>query len=157
MAGVRNVRVFRGPRIAPPPVALTATASGNNVSIGWAPDTGWGPRSYLLDAGSSPGASNLGSFPTTTTTFPAAGVPDGRYYLRVRAVNEAGVSAPSAEAMLTVGCAPPLPPAMLTGVVNGLSVALGWQPSSTSGVSYTVDRGLDQWREQHRAGSRSAP
>ena len=141
IARVRNVRLFVGPRVAPPPVALTATATGNSVVVQWSPDTGWGPTSYIVDVGSSPGASDIRSFPTKATTLSASGVPDGRYYLRVRAANEAGVSAPSSEAVLTVGCAPPEPPTMLTGVVSGASITLAWQPSPTSGVSYTVVAG----------------
>ena len=141
IAGMRNVRVFGGTRIPPPPVALSATASGSNVTIQWSPDTGSAPTSYIVDVGSSSGAANIGSFPMTATTLSASGVPNGRYYLRVRAVNAAGVSAPSAETVLTVGCAPPQPPTTLTGTVNGATLTLAWQPSPTSGVSYTVIAG----------------
>ena len=141
IALVRNVRLFGEPRVPPPPVALTATAAGANVSIRWSPDTGWPPTSYVLDAGSSPGAADIGSFPTTAPALSASGVPNGRYYLRVRALNAAGASAPSAEAVLTVGCVPPQAPTLLTGAVNGTSVTLAWQASPTSGVSYTVVAG----------------
>lgn len=88
IARIRNVRLVGGPRIPPPPVALSAAASGGNVSIQWSPDTGWPPTSYLVDVGSSSGASNIGSFPTATPSLSASGVPDGRYYFRVRAANE---------------------------------------------------------------------
>jgi predicted phage tail protein len=71
----------------------------------------------------------------------AGGVPNGSYYLRVRAVGEAGVSAPSAETLLTVGCAAPVPPSALSGVVNGTTVSLAWQASPTSGVAYAVIAG----------------
>jgi hypothetical protein len=141
IARVRNVRLFAGPRTPPPPVALSATASGASVSIQWSPDTGWPPTSYFLDVGSSPGASNIGTFQSVAPSLSASGVPDGRYYVRVRAGNEAGVSAPSSEAVLTVGCAPPESPTMLSGVVSGTSVTLTWQPSATSGASYTVIAG----------------
>jgi hypothetical protein len=141
IASIRNIRVFQGPRVPPPPVALTATASGSNVTIQWSPDTGSPPTSYFVDVGSSSGAANIGSFPMTATTLTASGVPNGRYYLRVRAVNAAGVSAPSAETVLTVGCVPPQPPTTLTGTVSGASLTLAWQPSPTSGVSYTVIAG----------------
>jgi hypothetical protein len=141
IAVLRNVRFAGGPSAPPPPVALTATATGGTVSIRWSPDTGWPPTSYFVDVGSSSGASNIGAFPTTVPSLSASGVPDGRYYLRVRAVNQAGVSVPSAEAVLTVGCAPPLPPTMLAPVVNGTSVTLAWQQSPTTGVSYTVVAG----------------
>lgn len=138
---VRNVRVFGNARVPPPPVALAATATGSSVSIRWSPDTGWPPTGYFLDAGSSPGATDIGSFPTTTPALSASGVPNGRYYLRVRARNAEGMSGPSPETVLTVGCAPPLPPTMLTGAVNGTSVTLNWQASPSTGVSYIVVAG----------------
>jgi predicted phage tail protein len=141
IAVLRNVRFFREPRLPPAPVALTATASGNNVAIRWSPDTGWPPTGYILDAGSSPGAANIGSFSTTAPSLSAAGVPNGRYYLRVRAVNAVGTSAASAEITLTVGCLPPLPATMLAPVVSGNAITLAWQPSPTSGVSYTIAAG----------------
>jgi hypothetical protein len=141
IALLRNVRIFGEPRVPPPPVALTATANGNNAAIRWSPDTGSPPTSYFLDVGSAPGASNLGSFPTTAPSLSAAGVPNGRYYLRVRAVNSVGTSVASTETILTVGCVPPLPATMLEPVVNGTAITLAWQPSPTSGVSYTIVAG----------------
>ena len=141
IASLSNVRLFDEVRVPPPPVALTATTSGGSASINWAPDTGSVPTSYLLDVGTSPGASNIGSFSTAVPSLSASAVPNGQYYLRARAVNSAGISAPSAEAVLTVGCAPPQPPAMLTGVVNGTSVTLAWQPSPTGGVTYVIVAG----------------
>jgi hypothetical protein len=141
IARIRNVRLFGGLRVPPPPVAVTAAASGSSVAIQWSPDTGSPPTSYFLDVGSSPAASNLGTFPSAAPSLSVSRVPDGRYYLRVRAANEAGVSAPSAETVLTVGCAPPLPPMMLAPMVNGTSVTLAWQTSATTGVSYTVIAG----------------
>jgi hypothetical protein len=142
VAEFRNVQYLAGVRVPPPPVALTATAAGNSVSIQWAPDSGSPPTTYFLDVGSSSGATNIGSFPMTATALSASGVPNGRYYVRVRAANTAGVSGPSAEAVLDVGgCASPQPPTMLTFTVTGGTLALGWQPSATPGVSYTVIAG----------------
>ena len=59
VAEFRNVQYFGGVRVPPPPVALTATAAGNTVSIQWAPDSGSPPTNYFLDVGSSSGASDL--------------------------------------------------------------------------------------------------
>lgn len=142
IAFVRNMRYFGETRVPPPPVAVNARANGNNVSITWAPDTGSSPSTYRLDVGSVAGASNIGTIPLNTTSLSAAGVPNGRYYLRVRAANTAGVSAPSAEAVLDVGaCAPPQPATAFAATATGSTLSLGWQPSPSAGASYTIVAG----------------
>jgi hypothetical protein len=57
----------------------------------------------LLEAGTAPGLSditNLDVGPTTALTV--NGVPPGTYYVRVRAANVTGDSAPSNEAVVVV-------------------------------------------------------
>ncbi len=49
------------------------------------------PLSYVLEAGSSPGSSNLGTVALGRTTAIAAPVPPGQYYVRVRAVSACGL------------------------------------------------------------------
>lgn len=141
IAVVRNIQFYGELRAPLPPVALAATASGGNVSIRWAPDTGSAPSSYVLEVGSATGASNVGSVPVGGTTLAASGVPNGQYFLRVRAANASGISAPSSEVVLSVGCAAPQPPGTLAGSVNGSLVSLQWQPSPTPGASYTIVAG----------------
>jgi hypothetical protein len=60
---------------------------------------------YVLEAGSTPGASNLANFPTgnAATIFVASGVSAGTYYVRIRAMNAGGTSAPSNEVVVVVG------------------------------------------------------
>lgn len=83
------------------PGTLGASVSGGVVSLTWGAATG--AASYVIDAGSVSGASNLGSFPLagTGTTF-SAPVPRGTYFVRIRAVNAAGSSAPSNEVTVVV-------------------------------------------------------
>lgn len=87
------------------PTGLTATAVGLFVTISWrAPATGGAPANYILESGASTGLSNVESFSTgnTATTFSADKVGVGTYYVRIRAANSSGVSAPSNEAILVV-------------------------------------------------------
>lgn len=85
-----------------PPTNFVATTRQNRVDLAWsAPTTGGLAAEYLLEAGSSSGASNL----FNGSVGPALGiqvphVADGRYYARVRARNAAGTSAPSNEIVI---------------------------------------------------------
>jgi hypothetical protein len=114
---------------AAPPAGFTAAASGNTVNLSWSAVAG--AVSYIIEAGSSPGTSNLVMFDTgnTSTSF-TGNAPNGTYYLRVRARTDCGTSAASNEAALTVGGAPPPPPAGVTGRWLGL-VANGEGATST--------------------------
>jgi hypothetical protein len=137
------------PRAPQPPGAprtLQATATGSSVLLNWAaPNDGGAPTSYSIEAGSGPGSANLANFPTgnTALSFGADGIPDGTYYVRVRASNSIGVSPPSNEATLVVGCtSAPGPPAALTIVANsGGTVTLSWQASTGGSISYIVEAG----------------
>jgi hypothetical protein len=116
-----------------PPTNLTASSSGSAVTLAWSPPlTGGAVFSYTLEAGSRAGAADLANFNTASaaTTFSAAGVGAGTYYLRVRAANALGTSAPSNEAVVTVGsnCAGPGPPSNLAAVIFGTTVTLTWAP-----------------------------
>ena len=74
---------------APPeaPGALSAAVSGNVVSLSWsAPASGPMPSSYLLEAGSASGASDLAAFDTGSAATSIGGaVAPGRYFVRIRA------------------------------------------------------------------------
>lgn len=52
---------------------------------------------YVVEAGTAPGAANLGTVSVSATAFTAGGVPAGTYFLRVRAVNTVGSSVASNE------------------------------------------------------------
>ncbi|MBI3402476.1 MAG: fibronectin type III domain-containing protein [Acidobacteria bacterium] len=137
--GARPVmRVVTAGATAPAaPGTLTATASGNTVTLTWgAPASGDPVTTYIIEAGSGPGLSNLASFATgdTATTFSTGGVPDGTYYVRIKAQNTAGTSAASNEATLVVGAAacasPPGAPTGLTSTVTGRTITLTWNAPS---------------------------
>ena len=89
---------------APPlgPLGFTGTASGGVVQLSWVEPPYLTPTSYLLEAGTAPGLSNIAVLPVASTSFSVGGVPPGVYYLRVRGVNASGVGGPSAELRLVV-------------------------------------------------------
>lgn len=115
------------------PGTLTAVSSGSTVTLTWsAPSSGDAPSTYVIEAGSAPGLSNLANFATgsTATTFSATGIGNGTYYVRVRAQNGAGVSGTSNEATLVVGAvgcagAPGAPTSLTVGETGG-TVTLTW-------------------------------
>lgn len=91
------------------PVGFSAAVTGNLVLLDWAKGPRGLPLNYRIDAGSSPGASNLAVFDTAgpETSVEVHGVPAGRYFVRVRGVNANGPGLPSAEIVVDVGTASP--------------------------------------------------
>lgn len=86
------------------PALAPAVVVGNAVTLSWTlPVESTAATGYRLEAGSQPGladilTSGLGAAPS----FGASGVPAGRYYVRIRALNGNGVSAPSNEVIVDV-------------------------------------------------------
>ena len=127
------------------PTGLTTSSSGSNVTINWQrPAVGCAPTSYILQAGSAPGLSNLANFNTgsDSTTFSAGGVGAGTYYIRVISVNGGGASAPTQDVPLVVGgggCSgAPGPPTSFLASVSGSTVTFAWQAASGSPSSYLL-------------------
>lgn len=133
------------------PSNLVATSSGSTVTLTWsAPASGDPVTAYIIEAGSSPGLSNLANFSTgdAATTFTASGVGNGTFYVRVRAQNAAGTGAASNEATLVVGGAAgctgaPGAPSGLTGSATGGTVSLSWSAPGGGCVvtSYVLQAG----------------
>ena len=111
---------------------------GNIVGLSWIPNAAGPPATYFeIHAGSGPGLSDIAILALTQTVFVAT-APPGTYYVRVLAVNSAGVSAPSNERTIVVGgsgsCLAPGAPSGLTATVSAGSVTLRWNGPSTGGV-----------------------
>jgi fibronectin type III domain protein len=132
------------------PANLAFQVSGSTVILTWSPPAGGGATAtYVLEAGTAAGQSNIVSFATggTTTTFTATGVPNGTYFVRVRARNADGTSGPSNEATVVVGggggsCQPPgaPPPANFTASASGNTVTLAWT-AVAGAIAYVIEAG----------------
>jgi len=145
------VRVVTAGATAPGvPGTLTATASGSTVTLTWsAPTSGDPVVSYIIEAGSAAGLSDLAVMPTgsAATTFSTGGVPNGTYYVRIKAQNATGTSAASNEAILGVGAAActsaPDPPGGLTSTVTSRTITLSWNApgAGCAPTSYVLQAG----------------
>lgn len=101
---VASVALRRVPTPAAP-ARLAATVQGASVTLAWAegPPVAQSLR-YVLEAGSAPGLNDIipGLDVGLQTSFGASGVPPGRYFVRVRAGNYAGLGAASNEVVVQV-------------------------------------------------------
>lgn len=137
-----------GPCVAPgSPTSLSlVSASSGTVILAWSPASG-NPSSYIVEAGSSSGLSNLvtSDLGSAAPGLTANGVGDGVYYIRVRAKNACGTSGSSNEVVVTVGSAgspcPPLTPTPSLPPPPGFPTITGVSPScgpSGGGTPVTI-------------------
>ena len=115
--------------------------TGNLFRIAWRAPSNFATASiqrFVIEAGSGPGLSDLANFATGTTAlqFVTPPVPNGTYYIRVRARNRVGTGPPSAEIRVVIGPPPPGAPSLTGSVGSGRSVALSWT-APTSGAAVT--------------------
>ena len=90
------------PTVPGAPSGLVTAVAGNVVYLAWTAGAG-NATTYVVEGGSAPGLSNLGVIAIGSLDTAAAGaVPPGTYYLRVRAANAVGPSAPSNEVVVVV-------------------------------------------------------
>ncbi len=129
--------IASGPNPPQPPTTFSGSVLLNSVSLQWTPANTGGPAdSYLIEAGSAPGLSNLATLvvnaPATSTSV--GNVPQGVYFVRVRARNVIATSAPSPETMITVGpCEAPGTPTSFSAAVADTFVNLNWVPPASGG------------------------
>jgi len=95
-----NEVVVRVSCLAPgAPSSLDATVNGTLVGLGWEGDEN---GSYVIEAGSAPGLTDIASLPVAGTRF-VVDAPPGRYFVRVRSVGPCGLGTASAETVVAVG------------------------------------------------------
>ncbi|MDH4065192.1 MAG: hypothetical protein OEW19_12395, partial [Acidobacteriota bacterium] len=118
---------------APPssPEMLAFTVAGLDVRFTWTASAT--AANYTLEAGQATGAADLANVSVGYVTAFAASGPPGVYYVRTRAQNACGTSAPSNEVVVTLG-APvqvPQPPTDLFATVVGRNVVIQWTPPTS--------------------------
>jgi hypothetical protein len=124
--------------------------SGPTVTLFWAPPAVGVPISYIIEASSTAGGpANLANFNTgnALTTLVVPDVPSGTYYVRIRALDAGGLSAPSNEVRVVVGgvaggSCPSAPQGLNVISQSGGTVAIGWLPPATGvPTSYVIQAG----------------
>jgi predicted phage tail protein len=139
--------------VAPPggrdaPQRLTGEVlAGPIVRLTWDPPVdAAGVNAYVIEAGTGPGRSDLASLTTSARTFTSPPVPNGTYFVRIRALRITGPGSASNEVILQVGTdtpcqqAPGLP--TFDASALGTLVQLTWaQGSGDAPTGYVVDVG----------------
>lgn len=128
------------------PVGFTASLENNIAVLSWAAPAGDAedsPIGYIVEAGSAAGLTNLGRLPVGPVNQFQTAVPPGTYFVRVRAINDVGMSAPSDERVLSTGAGPGAPASLTAHGAGSPLVALAWQAPSTGVVpaSYLIEAG----------------
>lgn len=112
-----------------------ASVIGSRAVFRWTPPAvGPAATGYIFEGGVAPGQV-LASLPLGPVPILILDVPDGAFFVRVKALSGANVSAASNEVPLFVNVAPPpSAPANLTGLVNGSTLALTWRNTFGGGA-----------------------
>jgi hypothetical protein len=128
------------------PSNLAFTVSGSTVTLTWSASGSNNATRYVLEAGSGSTLSDLARFDTdsTATTLTVTNVPDGTYFVRVRARNADGSSAASNEVVIIVGkggqCPSPPAPTGLMGTYDGDTLTISWN-AVPEAISYILEAG----------------
>ncbi|MEW6319826.1 MAG: fibronectin type III domain-containing protein [Acidobacteriota bacterium] len=144
VTGVRDSATSSASPDAPgAPTGLTVSVSGSTVTLTWMAPASGNATSYVLEAGTGTGLSDVANFNTgsAATTFTTTGVPNGTYFVRVRGRNADGTGAASNEITVVVGaCAAPSAPTGFTATASGATVTLSWA-AVAGATSYLIEAG----------------
>ena len=108
-----------------------ADVSGRQVTVHWTPLPTAGTQ-YVVEAGTTPGGTQLGRFPVGTQTSAGAVLAPGTYCVRV--VAQPGTASEETCFTVTAGA----PPGRVTADVRGGQVTLRWLPAPGGASSYVV-------------------
>lgn len=136
-----NLAIFPSARVTAP-TAVTGSVSGFAATVQWQPGPSPSATSYVVEAGTAPGAADIGRFAVGAATSVTGTLPAGRYYVRVYGVDDEGESVASNDVVLDVpaGITAPGVPGPLTATVNGGTVTLSWGAASGA-TSYVIEAG----------------
>ena len=133
-----------GGLVAPAQPTFTASITGRRLIVHWRNlANGGAATEFLLEAGSATGASDIATITLDKPVFMFEPVPDGVYFLRVRARNAAGSSEVSQEQMIVVGGVPSPPgaPAIYEALAEGSTVTIKWDAPSGPVTGYILEAG----------------
>lgn len=129
-----------GPPLAPQ--SLLATVQGSAVTLRWS-ENAFGPTitGYRVLAGTASGLANIGVIPLAATARGlSVSAPAGTYFVRVAAVNAAGLGAASNEAVVTTGAGVCTVPAAPTGLVAASApgvISVRWNTAAAGAIPLT--------------------
>ena len=120
------------------PTGFSASASGNTVSLSWAPPaagSGGTPTGYTVVVRGAPGGPAQ-TAPVGNVTAISAAVPNGVYHLSVVATNAVGSGGESAGVTITVPTAatPPGAPTGLSASSSGSTASFSWNAPAGGGA-----------------------
>jgi hypothetical protein len=115
------------------PTGFRVSWTGTTATLSWTAAAADGvdeqPTNYVIEAGTSPGASNVATVNVGNTTTFRAEVTSGNYFVRVKAQNSLGESDPSEELEIRAPGTPQAPTALIS-VGSGGVVDLRWTASA---------------------------
>lgn len=124
------------------PSALVATRAGDLAVFSWSPPAGTPPATYRLEAGTGPGLTDVATVLVGAATSFSAPAPAGQYFVRVRALDSAGLTSPPSNEVILPALSAPTAPRSLVSNVSGGVVTLTWSASASgSPTSYVVEAG----------------
>lgn len=127
------------------PQNLTANVSGSNVTLSWsAPASGGSPTGYSVEAAIAPGGAAIATLSVSGISITVPGVPNGTYYVRVRASNGSGTGPVSNEVTVSVGGActgAPLPPSLRVRSVGPQAVVTWGSSGGCAPTNYVLSAG----------------
>jgi hypothetical protein len=140
-----NTAPFRVGKTLATPQGFGVQWTGTTAVLSWTaapadPDPENRPTSYVLEAGSAPGLSDVGTLSLGIVTSFAADVPSGVYYVRLRAANDVGDSEPTPD-LLLVPPGLPGPPTNLVSSPSGVVVLQWTAPTGAAVTGYVVEAG----------------
>src|SRR5262245_47440372 len=127
------------------PGNLSSTVDGTTVTLTWNASAAGTVTGYLVEASFAPGGPVIAALPVVGTSLTVPNVPNGTYFVRVRALNGGVQSAPSNEVTVSVastGCpGPPTAPIVSIGA-TGLQANASWSTGpGCPATSYVLQAG----------------